>query len=163
MESLAHTLAARLLHTYSSLSRKTPRTSRSRQPLGQRRLDRVCDFIEHHLEDDITVAQLAAVANLSQFHFSRAFKAATGKAPFQYVSDRRLALAKVLLLESDRPLSDIAHRCRFASSGNFSRAFYRATGVTPAQFRQGQLPCGTQARDGSGDPSLFGPQPVVNA
>ena len=136
IQAVTNTLIARLLDAYSSLSAMRPAASEGRPRLEQRRLQRVLDFIETHLEDEITVAQLAAAARLSEFHFSRAFKATTGRAPYGYVSDRRMSHAKWLLAETDRSLADIADACRFSSPGNFSRAFQRATGTTPAKFRQ---------------------------
>jgi AraC family transcriptional regulator len=136
IQSVTNTLIARLLDGYSSLS-ATRSAARQRRPqLEQRRLQRVLDFIKTHLESEITVAQLAAAARLSEFHFSRAFKATTGRSPYGYVSDRRMSHAKWLLAETDRSLADIADACRFSSPGNFSRAFQRATGMTPAKFRQ---------------------------
>jgi AraC family transcriptional regulator len=135
IQSLTNTLIARLLDGYSSLSATRPAASERRPRLERRRLQRVLNFIETHLENEITVAQLAAAARLSAFHFSRAFKATTGRAPYRYVSDRRMSHAKWLLAETDRSLADIADACGFSSPGNFSRAFQRATGTTPARFR----------------------------
>jgi AraC family transcriptional regulator len=136
IQSVTNTLIARLLDAYSSLSATRAGISPGRPRLEQRRLQRVLDFIETHLESEITVAQLAATARLSEFHFSRAFKATTGRSPYSYVSDRRMSHARWLLGETDRSLADIADACRFSSPGNFSRAFQRATGTTPAKFRQ---------------------------
>jgi AraC-like DNA-binding protein len=70
--------------------------------LDRRRLTRVLDYIGANLEDDLTLARLAAVACLSRFHFSRAFKAAVGRSPHHYVSAKRLELAKQLLGKGDR-------------------------------------------------------------
>ena len=136
IQSMANSLAARLLHGYSSLSVVRSAASPRRPRLEQRRLQRVLDFIEAHIESDITVAQLAATARLSEFHFSRAFTATTGSSPYRFVAERRMNHARWLLAETDRSLADIADACHFSSPGNFSRAFHRATGTTPAKFRQ---------------------------
>ena len=103
--------------------------------LDRHRLQRVLEFIEAHIEDDLNVATLASTACLSPFHFARVFKTATGKSPHQYVSARRLEQAKALLIQTDRTLADIALACRFSSQANFSRAFCRATGVPPGRYR----------------------------
>ncbi|TLY64731.1 MAG: helix-turn-helix transcriptional regulator [Gammaproteobacteria bacterium] len=103
--------------------------------LDHRRLQRVLDFIEIHVENDFTVATLASTAHLSQFHFSRAFRVATERSPHQYVRERRLEHAKALLEQTARTLTDIALTCKFSSSGNFSRAFRRVMGITPSQYR----------------------------
>jgi AraC family transcriptional regulator len=104
--------------------------------LDRRRLTRVLDYIGANLERDLTLARLAAVACLSRFHFSRAFKAAVGRSPHYYVSAKRLELAKQLLGKGDQPLVHIALTLKFSCQANFTRAFREATGQTPAQYRR---------------------------
>lgn len=135
IESLALGLMARLLSRYSDIALEVPVPSTAPKGLDRRRLRRVFEFIETHLEDDITIKDLASVAYLSRFHFSRAFKAAVGKSPRRHVSERRLALAKSLLAQGKRSLTEIAFACRFSSQANFSRSFRRATDMTPGQYR----------------------------
>jgi AraC family transcriptional regulator len=135
IESLSAGLAARLMQSYSDVPRKCMDSPIERRGLDYHRLQRVFDFIEGHLNDDITVETLASTACLSRFHFARAFKAATGKAPHQFISVKRLELAKSLLTEGRRSLMDVALICHFSSQANFSRAFHRATGITPGQYR----------------------------
>ena len=84
----------------------------------------------------MTLARLAAVACLSRFHFSRAFKAAVGRSPHHYVSAKRLELAQQLLEKGDQPLAHIALTLKFSCQANFTRAFHEATGQTPAQYRR---------------------------
>jgi AraC family transcriptional regulator len=105
--------------------------------LDRRRLTRVKDYIAANLEGNLTIAQLAKVASLSRFHFARAFKAAVGQTPHQYVSGHRLERAKELLAHGDRSLLDIALSLNFSSQANFTRAFHRGTGMTPGQYRRG--------------------------
>ena len=123
------------VQSYSDVPRKRTDSSIERRGLDYYRLQRVFEFIEAHLEDDITVENLASTACLSRFHFARAFKASTGKAPHQFISVKRLELAKSLLTEGRRSLMDVALTCHFSSQANFSRAFHRATGITPGQYR----------------------------
>jgi len=123
------------VQSYSDVPRKRTDSSIERRGLDYYRLQRVFEFIEAHLQDDITVETLASTACLSRFHFARAFKAATGKAPHQFISVKRLELAKSLLTEGRRSLMDVALICHFSSQANFSRAFHRATGITPGQYR----------------------------
>ena len=114
-------------------ARHTPIKSPHR--LDDRRLRRVLAYVEEHLADDITVADLANVACLSIFHFTRAFAAATGVPPHRYVSQRRLESAKAMIATGSS-LSEIAFNCQFSSQSSFTRAFRRATGMTPAEYRQ---------------------------
>jgi len=150
VETLALGLAARLHHSYSTAAGNIEEPLAPFPGLDRRRLTRVLEYIEVHLEHDLSIGKLAAIASLSRFHFARSFKRATGKSPHQYVSDRRLGHAKSLLADDDRSLEDIARACCFSSQANFSRAFYRAAGVTPGRYRAGH-------REGVADlrPSLF--------
>ena len=137
-ETLAVSLAARLMHSHSSLSPDKDLEQRPHHGLDRRRLIRVREYIAANLEGgDLTIARLAKVAALSQFHFARAFKAAVGNAPHQYVSAHRLERAKELLTRGDQSLLDIAVALNFSSQANFTRAFRNGTGMTPGQYRRG--------------------------
>lgn len=104
--------------------------------LDNTRLRRVLDYIEQHLDEDITVARLAELANLSAFHFTRMFTAAVGVSPCRHVSQRRLDKAMAMLAVGKLPLCEIALRSQFSSQASFSRAFRRATGMTPGDYRR---------------------------
>ena len=104
--------------------------------LDRRRLFRVLDYIDRHLEGDLTLDSIASVACLSRFHFARAFKKAVGQSPLRYVIARRLERAKVLLIEGEAPLVEIALALRFSSQANFTRAFRQSTGLAPGQYRR---------------------------
>jgi AraC family transcriptional regulator len=136
-ETLAVSLAARLVHSHRGLSPDKDLEQLSHQGLDRRRLTRVREYIDANLEGgNLTIARLAKVASLSQFHFARAFKAAVGKSPHQYVSGHRLERAKVLLRRGDQSLLDIAVALNFSSQANFTRAFRKGTGMTPGQYRR---------------------------
>jgi AraC family transcriptional regulator len=135
-ETLALSLAARLVHSHSGLSPDKDLEQLSHQGLDRRRLTRVREYIAANLEGDLTIAQLAKVACLSQFHFARAFKTAVGQPPHQYVSAHRLERAKEMLTRGDQPLLDIAIALNFSSQANFTRAFRAGTGMTPGQYRR---------------------------
>src|SRR5260221_9826321 len=134
-ETLAVSLAARLVHNHSGLSPDKDLEQLSHRGLDRRRLTRGREYIDANLEGgNLTIARLAKVATLSQFHFARAFKAAVGKSPHQYVSLHRLEHAKVLLRRGDQSLLDIAVALSFSSQANFTRAFRKGTGMTPGQY-----------------------------
>jgi AraC family transcriptional regulator len=92
------------------------------------------EFVEANLETDIGVEDLASVACLSQFHFSRAFRQATRKTPYRFVSDRRLDKAKELLVKGHLTLAEVAATCNFSSQASFTRAFSRALGMPPGEY-----------------------------
>src|SRR6202030_2559022 len=135
-ETLAVSLAARLVHSHSGLSPDKDLEQLSYQGLDRRRLTRVREYIAANLEADLTIAQLAKLACLSRFHFARAFKTAVGQSPHRYVSAHRLEHAKVLLKQGDQSLVDIAVALNCSSQANFTRAFRLGTGITPGQFRR---------------------------
>src|SRR5208282_6345966 len=85
-ETLAASLAARLVqnHVSPSPAHASPRITQ--EGLDRRRLSRVLDYVEANLEDNLTLDHLASIACLSRFHFARAFKTAIGQSPHQYVS-----------------------------------------------------------------------------
>jgi AraC family transcriptional regulator len=136
IETLASSLAARLVQNHVGTMARDASARAAQAGLDRGRLTRVLDYIGANLEDDLTLARLAAVACLSRFHFSRAFKAAVGRSPHHYVSARRLELAKQLLGKGDQPLTDIALTLKFSCQATFTRAFREATGQTPAQYRR---------------------------
>ena len=135
VETSSLLLAARLAHAHAETELiRLPILTPHR--LDDGRLRRVLAYVEEHLAEDITVADLANVACLSIFHFTRAFAAATGVPPHRYVSRRRLETARAMIATGRASLSEIALECRFSSQSSFTRAFRRATGVTPAEYRQ---------------------------
>jgi AraC family transcriptional regulator len=139
IETLASSLMARLLQSHSNISPELQHSRVFSNRIPDRKLRHVMDFIETHIEDELTVDRIASTISLSQYHFARLFKSTIGKSPHQYVSERRLIHAKQMLSDADRPLVDIAHACGFSSEGNFCRSFRRATGMTPGQFRSLQM------------------------
>ena len=102
--------------------------------LADRRLARVVDYVEAHLERPMAADELAGVAHISLFHFSRAFKAAAGLSPHAYVTARRVERAK-RMLGTDASLSEVAYACGFASQSHFGEVFRRGTGLTPGAWR----------------------------
>lgn len=117
--------------------RKAAPAGEPRLAISPQRLHRVLDYIDAALgERDLTLARLAAIAHLSPFHFSRAFKAATGTAPHRFVVERRVERAKALLAKRELSLAEIAYAAGFANQAHFSTMFRRVTDMTPGEYRQ---------------------------
>ncbi len=113
-------------------------TSRSVQPpLGgtDPRIARAMDYIEAHLGDDLSVAEIAAVAAMSPSWFQSAFRAVMGQPVFAYVRERRLERARVLLADRRLSLSQIAYTCGFSSHSHMSRLFRVRYGISPRDMR----------------------------
>jgi AraC family transcriptional regulator len=103
--------------------------------LSPQRWARVRDYIESHLDDRLTLTDLAAVASLSPYHFSRSFKQAVGVGPRRYVMRRRLERAKTLMRRTNQSLAWIAQEAGFADQSHLTAIFRREMGVTPGRFR----------------------------
>jgi AraC family transcriptional regulator len=104
-------------------------------PIDDIRLRRVIDYIQDHLAEDLSLTGMADIAAMSPHHFSRAFKAATGTSPLQYVLGKRIELAKLLLKTTQLPVSEICFRTGYQDVSRFGQHFKRATGTTPAKYR----------------------------
>lgn len=96
-------------------------------------IDGIIDYISNHLEEDITVDELAEYCYLSKFHLSREFKKHTGTTIHRYIVQKKLILAKELILDT-MPIMDVYKKCGFGDYSNFFRAFKNEYGVTPKQF-----------------------------
>jgi AraC family transcriptional regulator len=101
-----------------------------------RRISKVINFIYRHLEDDMTLEDLSAVACMSPFHFHRVFSASTGISVIRLVQLLRLRRASTqLVFSKDRPITDIALEAGFANAESFTRAFRKMQGQSPSDFR----------------------------
>lgn len=96
---------------------------------------RTLDYIENHLDEDISLDALARQACLSKYHFHRLFRQAVGEPVHQYIRKRRMERAAAVLAETDRPIMEIALNCQYASQEAFSRAFQRTYSFTPGKYR----------------------------
>lgn len=105
------------------------------QRLSEAQLDRLLEFIEAHLEEDLSVEDLANVLGLSRFHFSRTFKTTTSRSPYQFLLERRVRRSVNLLRSSSLSVADIAAKCGFRSVSQFEEAFRRGIGTRPIRYR----------------------------
>lgn len=103
--------------------------------LSSSQIQRVVEYLDAHLPKHIELAQLAALAGLSQAHFSRAFKASTGMAPYRWQLNARIRRAQAMLLDTNASLEDVAEATGFADAVHFGRTFRNLTGATPAAWR----------------------------
>ncbi len=135
VESLGSALGVHLVRQYSSLHSASKSLPSIRGALDVRRLQRVEEFIDSHLGEELTIEALANEACLSPFHFARAFKVATGSPPHQYVMQRRVGFARKLLEEDRLPIAAIAEICGFSSQPHLTRWFKHIVGITPGAYR----------------------------
>ncbi len=137
IEALTLSLTARLAQAYSTRAPVKTELRDTRHGLGDTKLRRVLDFMRNNLDEDIGIEDLAKVACLSPFHFTRMFRNSMGVPPHRYLSTLRLDRAKTMLALSDLPLAEIALLSCFSSQANFNRAFLKTIGMTPGAYRRG--------------------------
>lgn len=131
LESLGHALVVAVARRHSG--RPTP--GPPAPALSREQLGRVTRHVEDNLAAPLTLADLAAVAHVSPFHFARVFRAATGLSPHRYVLERRVALAEQLLTRTTLPIAEVAARAGFADQSHLTRVLGRHLGRTPGAVR----------------------------
>jgi AraC family transcriptional regulator len=133
VESLRNLLAVHLLrnHTKSIIQPKVEVFA-----LEGLKLKQLKDYIEDRLTENLSIATLASLIPMSQFHFARAFKAAVGEPPHRYIMQRRIDRAKMLLSIGQLSVAEVAYQTGFSSQSHFTAQFRKAIGMTPKQFRE---------------------------
>ncbi|MFZ6654681.1 helix-turn-helix domain-containing protein [Undibacterium sp. TJN19] len=131
-DSLASALATRLLTVQS---RQQVPSSRPGRELPGWRLRHVIDYIDAHLDQDLTLAELAVVAGFSLSHFKSLFRQAAGMPVHRFVLERRAEKARLLLIEGKKSMTEIALEAGFAHPSHMARCMRRLLGVSPAQLR----------------------------
>lgn len=131
-EHLAYALGAHLIQRYAG---PCSDDTGARQRLRNGKLARVLEYIQAHIDADLSLHDLAQAAGLSPFHFSRLFKNSTGLPPHQYVLHWRIEEAKRLLRHTRLDLAEIAARVGFRDQSHFTARFRQITGDTPKRWR----------------------------
>jgi AraC-like DNA-binding protein len=111
-----------------------------------RHLLRAKDLIDARYREPLDVPALARAAHLSPAHFTRAFRAAFGETPHQYLLTRRLERSATLLRNTDRSVAEICFAVGLRSVGSFTTSFGRAYGCSPTAYRASFPPAATRAR-----------------
>ena len=133
----AEALSLVLMHELIRLGRTTSATARPlRGGLPVWRQKRVVEFIEEHLAEEISLAALAGLVDLSLYHFARAFAQSFGVPPHRYHMARRMDRAKSLLQRPALSVTQIGIQIGFRETSSFTRAFRRFTGLAPTEYRR---------------------------
>ncbi|WP_166365794.1 helix-turn-helix transcriptional regulator [Pseudomonas akapageensis] len=133
VEALTQTFCLELLRSHCNLHPDEPD---ERLALSPHKLKAALDFVEGHLAQNISVEDIAAAARTSHFHFAHTFRQAMGVSPYHYLLQRRIERAKVLLRETDAPISEVALATGFSSQSHFTACFHRTSQETPKRFRE---------------------------
>lgn len=131
LDSVASTIAVRFVRRSQRVA-SWPRPAD--RALPKWRLRRVCDYIEANLGQDLSLAELAAVAGFSVPHFKVLFTRSVGLPVHRYVVERRVERARLLLLQGNRSMTDIALDVGFAHQSHMTRCVQQVLGVSPAKI-----------------------------
>jgi len=130
-EALSLALGSRV----ASLCATVPGEQRRAAMLSSKQLQRVTDFVHANLAHDLTIDRLAALVNMSPFHFARCFKQTTGFTPHQFVIRERIARARTMLSSGAQSIGEVAMALGFASQSHFADVYRRVTGTSPRRDR----------------------------
>ena len=132
IDTLATQFAIHLLRHYCAFK---PKLKQYQGGLSRHRLRRAIAYIQNHLAEDISLAEIAQEIDMSHHHFCRLFKQSTGSSPYQYVLGQRVERAKQLLLQNQLSIAEVAQEVGFSEQSQLTRHLKRATGLTPKQLR----------------------------
>jgi AraC family transcriptional regulator len=132
VETLAAALSAYLLRNHSSLARLNERPSYKREEMR-----RAVEFMSDNFYRNLRLADIAAVAHMSEFHFARTFKQVMGVPPHRFLIERRIEHAQGLLRTTALSVDEVAHRVGFSNQSQFTAHFRKTVGAAPKIYRSG--------------------------
>ena len=132
-ESLGTALVAHIFAKYSDRALANGTASRAQYSA---QIGRSLEFIGNHLDRDLSLDELASVANMSKFHFAKSFRQAMGIAPHQYLVKLRVEKARKLLALRTMSVEDVAHRVGYLDKGHFAAQFRKIVGISPNRYRE---------------------------
>ena len=142
IEFLAAALTAHILTRYGNLW--SVQNKHAAHRIAQ--LRRSLEFMRDKLQRKLTLSELAAVSNMSKYHFAKAFRHAMGITPHRYLMALRMSKARELLSDGTLSIQEVAFRVGYTDRSHFTTEFLRVSGVTPARYRQELSPSNTPAR-----------------
>ena len=131
MSWISQQLYAALLMLSEACPRETPRPNEQ--------IYRILDYMDQHLEDNLTLTSLADIFGYSAPYFSRFFLQHTSTHFTQYLLRRRVERARQMLLSTDLPMDQLAQQLGFYDASHFIRKFREITGESPARYRRAHL------------------------
>lgn len=131
-ESMATALSAHLLRKYSA---HKPVLREYTAGLPKYKLQKALAYINSNLDQNLTLAELAAVVEMSPHYFASLFKQSTGLAPHQYITKCRVERAKLLLAKRELGILEICQQIGFQTQSHFTSVFRKYTATTPKAYR----------------------------
>ena len=103
-------------------------------------VQRMQEYIEGHLEEELTLTQLSEVSLYSPWHSYRLFKNYLEATPAEYIRKLRLTRSAMRLKQEQCLVSDVAYECGFGSVDGYTRAFYKEFGCNPGDYVKDPVP-----------------------
>ncbi len=103
------------------------------------RIERSLQYIDQKLYSPVTLEEVAAAVSVTPQYLTTIFREETGMTLYQYIRNRKIDEAKMLLLYSNEPITTIANALGFSSNAHFSASFKSVTGHTPSSFRRKRI------------------------
>jgi AraC family transcriptional regulator len=133
VDTLFNLLSVHLLRFYSNF---TLETLENTEKLAARKLQQAIDYIHDHLQQDLSLTEIAAILETSPYQAMCLFQQATGLTPLQYLTECRVERAKRLLKNSELTLTEVATQAGFSNESKLSKHFRRLTRITPKAYRE---------------------------
>jgi len=130
--SILHDLSiSRNMHTLSGATFNNAELS-----YNSRRIERAVEYMNQSFQKQITLTEVAKLANMTDVSFSRFFRSRTGITFMDSLLEMRLGHASRLLIDTTESVAEIAYNCGFNNISNFNRLFKKKKGCTPREFRE---------------------------
>jgi AraC family transcriptional regulator len=133
VRGIAQAIAVHLARNYTAFTEAVESETPS---LPGFKLRRVTDWMAEHLAEEFSLCRLAEQAGMSEFHFNRLFKRATGVPPSQYQIRLRIDAARRILRETKKSVITIANEIGYSSPSHFAQLFRKETGLSPSDYRR---------------------------
>jgi len=133
VRGVAQAIAVHLARNYTVLTEAARDETSS---LPGFKLRRVTDWMAQHMAEEFSLARLAEQAGMSEFHFNRLFKRATGVPPSQYQIRLRMDASRRLLRETKKSVITIANEVGYSNPSHFAQLFRKETGLSPTDYRR---------------------------
>ncbi len=137
LQNISQILMVHMLKHYCADRLQSPGSSGG---LTGYQLRRIREYIDAHLGSDMSLKHLAEQLDLSEYHFARMFKKASGQTVHQFVTRERIERSKALIRKGNTSLADIALQTGFSSQAHFSNRFRQLEQITPVRYRKSILP-----------------------
>lgn len=129
-------ILVRVGRNYTENAQRSIDATASKQKEYFDKITSVCNYIGEHFAEDLTLEDAAAMAGFSKYHFTRLFRQVTNVSFYKFLSQKRIAHAKELLISGNYSIMEVAYLSGFSSHGSFTRMFRQVTGQAPNEFRR---------------------------